>query len=683
MSDRLPTGEDIRTTDRAVGGAVKAAPRKTIHTAQKTVDHTRFIANKNLRRTFILLGILTLLVIAFGFQALVVQAVTMVASLPALAIQLAFAAAYIVFYFGMMFWFLSRPRKYVTTPDDPQIGLSFNEYRGQPDLLEHARSTVKILRGETAFAAAGGEMPKGMLLAGLPGTGKTFLAGCIAAEAQLPFIYVDASSLRGMFWGMDSLMVMKLFRDARGLARRYAPPGQRGATILFVDELDSIGLARGGQQGMGIGIGGMLGGGSFGLNTMLNQMDSLGDHVEDRLSRKILRWFGLVRGPVKNKPLVFVIGATNRPEVLDQALTRPGRLDRMLNVYPPDGDGRRDIIEHYLGMKKHDPDIDVDFMVSDSVGWTPIMIKTMINEALIIAYDDNRDFLTYKDWLAASDNRTLGLKQPIRAMLEDDRRAIAYHEAGHAVAGHYLQPENRLLKATIIRSGDALGAVQRSEREERYTRHARQIETDIMVSLGSRAVEEEILETKMAGASSDLVSASRLALTYCANLGMGSALLVMPPSGSALSYPLPAARMAEALLEQLMTETKRLVREKEYAVHAVAAALLEHGELIGSELDEVFAAADAANPEAAAPFVRKLIFLPRLFQDAREEGREWPLDQATEAQAAAEPPAAYGAGDVSAPWPIEPPGSDDPWSLVVEAHRRASLESDDRRPTSI
>ena len=128
----------------------------------------------------------------------------------------------------------------------------------------------------------------------------------------------------------------------------------------------------------------------------------------------------------------------------------------------------------------------------------------------------------------AEDERTLGLKQPIRLMLADDRRALAYHESGHAVAAYYLQPENRVLKATIIRSGDALGVVQRSEREERHTRHAAQIETDIMVSLGSRAVEEVILGTKMAGASSDLANATRLAMVYCSQLGMGSSLLVVP-----------------------------------------------------------------------------------------------------------------------------------------------------------
>ena len=279
--------------------------------------------------------------------------------------------------------------------------------------------------------------------------------------------------------------------------------------------------------------------------------------------------------------------------------------------------------------KGHDPDIDIEFMVSDSIDWTPIMIKTIINEALVTP-TRTAAILTYKDWLAAADARTLGLRQPIRRMHDDDRRAIAYHEAGHAVAAHYLQPENRIPKATIIRRGGALGVVQPRPREERYTRHARQIETNIMTFLGSRAVEEEILHTKMTGASSDLVAASSLALSYCGMLGMGSGLLVMPPAQSALSYPMPVARMADSLLQTLMLETKRLIHEKEYAVHAVAGALIEHGELIGTELEDVFAAADAANPEAAAPFQRQVFTLPRLFD---EEGpgagaTSWPAEEA-------------------------------------------------------
>ena len=392
--------------------------------------------------------------------------------LPALALQLSFAFIFIGAQFFMMFYLLSRPRKYTVTPEDVQIGVGFDSYRGQPDLLDHARSTVAILRGVKEFEARGGEMPKGLLLSGGPGTGKTFLASCIAAEAQLPFVYLDASSLQGAFVGTSQLMVGKLFRDARGLARRYAEPGKRGACIVFLDELDAIGQSRGGQGGgMGIGLGGGMmggmGGGAQGLNALLNQMDSLTEHIEDRWRFKVLRWFGLIRGPVKNRPLVFVIGATNRPEVLDAALVRPGRLDRIIEVHPPDADGRRDIINFYLSKKAHSPDLDLEMMITDSMEWTPILIKTVINEALIHAHNDGREQITYKDWLAAADERSDGIKQPIRSWHRDDRRKTAYHEAAHAVVARYVLTDSRISKATIIRRGHALGMVVPKPKEER------------------------------------------------------------------------------------------------------------------------------------------------------------------------------------------------------------------------
>ncbi len=424
--------------------------------------HLGFVWNRNLWRLLLVLVVLTALIASSGTVAFIQSVFGIIASIPAFALQLSFAAFYLIVQFGFLFWFLSRPRKYTVTPDDPQIGMSFADYRGQPDLLDHAKSTVSILRGVREFELRGGEMPRGMLLAGAPGTGKTFLAAVIAAEAELPFIYIDASSIRGMFWGMTEMMIMKLFRDARGLGRKYAPSGQRGACIIFMDEIDSIGMNRGGQSNGngGMMMGGMMMGGGQGLNTLLNQMDSLANLVEDRWRYKILRWFGIVRGPVEDKPLVFVIGATNRPEVLDPALVRPGRLDRMIVVHEPDADGRRDIIAHYLSKKQHDPEIPMELLLTDSMGWTPIMIKTIINEALIKAHEEHREFLNYKDWLDAADERTMGLKQPIRSWNLTDRRETAYHEAGHAVAARYLRPSYRISKATIIRRGHALGYVQ-------------------------------------------------------------------------------------------------------------------------------------------------------------------------------------------------------------------------------
>jgi cell division protease FtsH len=569
------------------------------------VSHLGFMWDKNLIRLLFLLLILTVLIVANGTVMVAQSAFNFLTSAPALAIQLGFALAFGIFQFAGIMWFLSRPRRYTIKPDDPQIGMSFENYRGQPDLLEHARNTVNILQGVKDFELRGGEMPKGMLLSGEPGTGKTFLAAVIASEANLPFIYIDASSLRGMFWGMTELMIMKLFRDARGLARKYAEPGQRGACIMFMDEIDSIGMSRGGTGGM-MPMGGMMMGGGNGLNTLLNQMDSLTELIEDRWTHKILRWFGLVRGPVKRKPLVFVIGATNRPAVLDRALTRPGRLDRILEVHVPDTDGRRDIITHYLAQKRHDPDMPMDLLINDSMGWTPIMIKTIINEALIHAHHDGREFLTYKDWLDAADERALGLKQPIRSWNLTDRRETAYHEAGHAVAARYLRPSHRISKATIIRRGHALGYVQQRPREERTSLYARSIETQIMVSLAGHVVENKFLDTLSTGPSSDLNYATRAAEDYVGSLAMGPTKIIVPMSMD--QPPIgPVLVAAHELLDQLYEETERLLREKEPAIHHLAKALIDRDELIGEELEEVFAEVEAANPKLTEKFERKVI----------------------------------------------------------------------------
>src|SRR5437867_5227392 len=583
---------------------------------QSALGTTAYVLDHNKKRLLILFIVVGGAIGLYGIRGIFQGILDMIGQAPQLLVLLLFYSFMMIVQFGALMWFMSRPRTYTVTPDKPQIGLSFENYRGQPDLLDHAKSLVRILKGVKTFQERGGEMPQGMLLAGPAGTGKTFLAGVMAAEANLPFIYVDASSITGMFMGMDVFMVISLFRKARGLARKFAAPGQPGCCILFLDELDSIGLSRGGMGGQQAQMGpmGMMGGRSLALNTMLNQMDSLGKHVEDRMTYQVARWLGLIRGPVPPKPVVFVIGATNRPDVLDPALVRAGRLDRKLMVYVPDGDGRKDIIQHYLRLKAHDPEIPVDLMVGDSIGWTPIDIKTIINEALIVAHDAGREFFNYRDWLVARDARMLGIKQPIQTMSPADRRAIAYHEAGHAVAARYLQQENRIQKASIIRMGDALGVVQRSSREERYTRHAREIETDIMVSLASRAVEEVFLGTKMSGAGSDLQTATYLAMSYVGSLGMGSTLLTVPASG-VMSPPGPILPLADKLLDELFDETKRLVREKEYAVHAVAGALAQKGELIGQELEEIFEAADISNPEAAKPFERKPINLPKMKED--------------------------------------------------------------------
>ena len=376
-----------------------------------------------------------------------------------------------------------------------------------------------------------------------------------------------------MFIGVSQLMIMKLFRDARGLARQYAKPGQRGACIMFLDEIDSIGMSRGGQGGNAMPMGGMMGmmGGTQGLNTLLNQMDSLTDLVEDRWSHKILRWFGLERGPVKNKPLIFVIGATNRPSVLDPALTRPGRLDRILEVHVPDAEGRIDIIGHYLSSKAHDPELSMELLVNDSMGWTPIMIKTIINEALIHAHQNGREFLTYKDWLDAADERALGLKQPIRVVEPDrpsrdrlprgrarGRRPLPAAGAPHLEGDdHPPRPRAGLRPAAAARGADV--AVRALDRDRRS-----------WSSLAGHVVESQFLDKLSTGPSSDLMSghARGRGLRRLAGDGPDQA---RHPDAAGSAPPIgPVLVGANELLDQLYEETERLLREKEPALHYLA-----------------------------------------------------------------------------------------------------------------
>jgi cell division protease FtsH len=409
---------------------------------------------------------------------------------------------------------------------------------------------------------------------------------------------------------------------------------------------------------------GGMGGGSQGLNALLNQMDSLTEHIEDRLRWKIIRWLGLVRGPVRNRPLIFVIGATNRPEVLDPALVRPGRLDRIIEVHPPDADGRRDIINFYLSKKAHDPDIDVELMITDSMGWTPILIKTVINEALIHAHDAGREQLTYKDWLAAADERSDGIKQPIRSWHRDDRRKTAYHEAAHAAVARYVLKDSRISKATIIRRGHALGMVVPKPKEERTSQFRRNIENWIMVALAGHVIETRYLKDLSTGPASDLQGATARAIYHVSLYAMGPTKIVWPlKPGEMPAQPFVVA--ANELLDQLYAETERLLLQKMTAVHYVARALIERDELIGDELEEVFREAEAVDPMLARPFERKLIqfrsFMPR---QSAAPTPEWQ-------------PGAGEAGTAAAAVAGETPAADvDPW-LLARAGEASLIEGDE------
>jgi ATP-dependent Zn protease len=493
------------------------------------------------------------------------------------ALQIMIALLFGIMQFVGIMWFLSRGRTYWLKPGE--TGVSFNDYKGNPEVLAAAREVVTLLRGARQFKDMGGDVIRGFLLAGPPGTGKSYLAQCISTEAGIPFGYLSAPSLQSMWMGVGSLKVMALYRKARKFAREY------GGCIVFVDEIDAVGMSRsaqGGAGGMGGGMAGIFGGGNLLLNELLVQLDP--PPVSEKWFDKMLRALGLRKKGV-DRPPVLTMAATNLVETLDPALLRPGRFDRRITVEPPDSEGRKDVIEYYLDKVNHE-NMPIDRMVSDTIGYTPVAIKYVINEGVIRAHFDGRDAMTYRDFLAAIDLYEMGLKQPLRGMSQEERKRIAYHETGHAVAQALLVPWERIAKVSIIRHGNALGFVAPKPKEEKYTLTATEIEVDIQVSLASRAAEEIFLGLKMSGFSGDLASATYRALTYIGLYGMGDHLASMT---ILQSYGMNGIGQTdvEIFLEKQYKKVKALIEANQEMCHAIAAALLEKHELLGDEVLEI------------------------------------------------------------------------------------------------
>ena len=439
--------------------------------------------------------------------------------------QIGFAVMFIIIQFGALFWFLGRPRLYWVMPGE--TGVSFDDYKGNPEVLEAARRIVLLLRGTAEFKEMGGQAVRGLLLTGDPGTGKSYLAQCMSTEAGVPFAYASAASFQAMFIGMNVLMIKRLYTKARRLAREY------GACVVFMDEIDAIGMSRSASagRGMGMGMGGGLfgagGGGMGGLNELLMQMDP--PNIETGWFKKILRVVGLYHSRVQNQP-VLTVGATNIPESLDPALLRPGRFDRKIHVAPPTDKYRGEVIEYYINKVTHDPSISIPTLVARMVEYTPVAIKHVINEAVIIAHFDGRDSVTYRDLVEAQDVHEFGLRQ-LAELTPIERRRLAYHEAGHAVACYYLMDRYFPAFVTIHQHGDLEGAAAFAawrQTETIVTWSKEDVLARIQVSLASRAAEELFLDVNLNGVTGDFAGATELATRYVGLYGMDGTLDLIP-----------------------------------------------------------------------------------------------------------------------------------------------------------
>ncbi len=589
-------------------------------------------------------------------------------------LQLVFTLLFVVLQFVALFWFLSRGGVDVYYPDD--IKTRFSDVWGQDHVLQRVKENILFLENPDDIEAKGGYVPGGLLLWGPPGTGKTLMAEAVAGETGRPYVFVDPGAFINMFMGVGVLKVKGLFRKLRRLALRY------GGVIVFFDEADSLGnrgaLAQGGgptfprasapsafrktgcngfsylsrdvqwqlarhamasgaeeemptrrnKQIMGMGGGG--GGGGMGtLQALLTELSGL-KKPRGFVNRYVRRVFGMrPKPPPRYRMLVMM--ATNLPEALDEALLRPGRIDRIYKVGYPSKAGRVRTYEGYLAKVRHElTDEQINKLAVITPYSTGATIKDTVNEALITAIRDGRDVITWQDIIRAKQLKELGPPQDVE-YIERERHAVAIHEACHAVIAYRTRQHMEIDIATIEKGSDYLGMVASIPPEDQFTQWRSEFETDIQVSLASLAGERLFFDSdSSSGVSGDLESATTVASFMEGFWGMGSTvssystarrLEVGAPGGGQGGRRKkgqdPEAEMRHALadriednLTSLLQRTEELIRENRKHILSLAHALETHKTLTG---DDVIAVIDCTagplvdgRPYANAGFLQQL-----------------------------------------------------------------------------
>jgi cell division protease FtsH len=523
----------------------------------------------------------------------------MLANLRPFLLQAIVLMSFIVIQFVALFWFLARGTTYVVYPNE--YDHTFDDVRGQPAAVSSTKEVLRLFQGFKDFRTMGGYPPHGILFEGPPGTGKTLMAKAIAGSAQVPFLYSSGSGFASMFMGIGNLKVRRMFKKARAMSDKY------GGAVIFVDELDALGGSRGGvserfspDEGTApkpnrIFMGGMAGMGGMGIvNELLVGMD--GFVMPRGLWRHVRRIFrlGKPKVPFYN---ILIIGATNRASTLDPALLRPGRFDRKIHVGLPDHEGRQDIARYYLAKARHEP-LDVPKLARMTNGYSPAMIKNLVNESLIIALQDRRDALRWDDLWQAKLIEEIGLKQPV-TYTSREKEMVAVHEAAHAVASYTLERgELQIQVITIQKREGALGLVHSQEVEDRYLQTQRQVIARIQTFLAGLVAEDIWFGQTTGGPSSDLQNATRIACTYVGVTGMGRSLISVAalqptmmdgdPIRAVLSDP-ERKKEVDELLESCRSQVRQLLETKRHVVEGVRDALLEREELIGDEIEELMA----------------------------------------------------------------------------------------------
>ena len=446
--------------------------------------------------------------------------------------------------------------------------VTFKDVAGADESKQELEEIIDFLKDPAKFQRLGGKIPKGVLLVGPPGTGKTLLAKAVAGEANVPFFSISGSDFVEMFVGVGASRVRDMFAQAK----------KNSPCLLFIDEIDAVGRHR------GAGLGGGNDEREQTLNQLLVEMDGF-DANEN----------------------IILIAATNRPDVLDPALLRPGRFDRQVTVTNPDVKGREEILKVHTRKVPLSKDVNLSIVARGTPGFSGADLANLVNEAALLAARKNKLKVSSQDFDAAKDKVLMGNERKSMAMDEKEKRLTAYHEAGHAICSLYVKDTDPIHKATIIPRGRALGMVQQLPEKDKYSYSRAQMLSRLVIMMGGRVAEELKFgyDAVTSGASSDINAATNLARAMVTEWGMSDLLGPIRYSENSNEVFLgravtqnqnmseETARLVDTEIKRLVTdgyeEAKKILQKHKKDWETLAEALIEYETLTGDEIKEVIA----------------------------------------------------------------------------------------------
>ena len=448
----------------------------------------------------------------------------------------------------------------------------FSDVAGIDEAKEELQEIVDFLKNPAKFQKLGGKIPKGCLLVGPPGTGKTLLARAIAGEAGVPFFSISGSDFVEMFVGVGASRVRDMFEQGK----KNAP------CIIFIDEIDAVGRHRG--AGMGGG----------------------NDEREQTLNQLLVEMDGF-----EANEGVILIAATNRPDVLDTALLRPGRFDRQIVVPNPDIEGRTKILQVHLKKVPMAPDVEAKIIARGTPGFSGADLANLVNEAALLAARKDKKVVTMRDLEAAKDKVMMGVERKSMVMSEEEKRMTAYHEAGHAVVSIHCPASDPIHKATIIPRGRALGMVMRLPEADKISYLRDKMLADLAVSMGGRVAEELIFghDKVSSGASSDIQYATKLSRAMVTEWGMSDAVGPVLTSDRREISSATAAKV-DAEVQRIVMEAhataKEILTTHHDELECVAQALIHYETLTGEEINQLARGEEISRPDPSAEPVKPM-----------------------------------------------------------------------------